>query len=69
MLYALVANKQKSDPVIQSAESHVTDTLGHYEITNNDSSYSKIIKSLPDKLKEARDLSLSNELMTYMLTK
>lgn len=58
MLYALVANKQKSDPVRQAAESYVKDTLEHYEITNNDSSYSKIIKSLPDKLKEARSVTI-----------
>ena len=58
MLYALVANKQKSDPVRQAAESYVKDTLEHYEITNNDSSYSKIIKFLPDKLKEARSVTI-----------
>ncbi|MEM6338651.1 MAG: hypothetical protein AAF673_01835 [Pseudomonadota bacterium] len=58
MLYALVANKQKTDPVRQAAESYVKDTLEHYEITNNDSSYSKIIKSLPAKLKEARSVTI-----------
>ena len=58
MLYALVANKQKTDPVRQAAESYVKDTLEHYEITNNDSSYSKIIKSLPDELKEARSVTI-----------
>lgn len=58
MLYALAANKQKAAPVRQAAESYVKDTLEYYEITNNDNSYSQIIKSLPEKLKEARSITI-----------
>ncbi len=58
MLYALVANKQKADPARQAAESYVKDTLEHYEITNNNNRYSQIIKSLPEKLKDARSVTI-----------
>ena len=58
MLYALVANKQKADPARQAAESYVKDTLEYYEITNNNNRYSQIIKSLPEKLKDARSVTI-----------
>ena len=54
MLYALAAHKHATDPVRLAAESYVKDTLEYYDITSYDSSYAKIIESLPEKLKQAR---------------
>lgn len=58
MLYALIANKQKTDPVRVAAESYVKDTIEYYNITNNTGNYAQTIKSLPEKLKDAKSVTI-----------
>ena len=69
MLYALVANKSKDDPIKIAANSYVADTLEYYDLAQQ-TNHHESIKLLPKKLKteRAKTINYINDIFAHKLT-
>ena len=69
MLYALVADKSKDDPIKIAANSYVADTLDYYDLAQQNNHHESI-KLLPKKLKTERSKTINyiNDIFVHKLT-